>query len=149
MKPRNKLAIAVGITPNPDAVNMDKAAIPGIDVVWDVEQRPWPFPDERFEEIQAFEIVAYIHDAVAFMDECWRVLQADGLLRLRYPLPGHLAWKDPAQVRPYTQESFDWFDPSTDLGKRYIWYTPRKWKIVRREQCPNPGLYLVEMRKVA
>ena len=148
--PKDILAIAVGITPRPDAINMDKASLPGIDVVHNVENLPWPFESESFVEIQAYEIVIYIRDVMQFVDECWRVAKPNALLKIRYPLwDKEIGWIDPTIIRPFAKNSFDIFDPEANRGgKRYWWYTERKWKIVHREEASN-GLYTVHLRKLS
>ena len=143
-----KLSLAVGMHPDEGYVNLDKdPRLPGINVLWDCEKIPWPFNDCEFEEIKAYEILAYTFNVVPIIDECWRIIQPDGLLRILVPLcDRNLAWVDPHFVRPYHRETFDHFDPDLPRGQYYHWYTTRRWRITRKTELPN-GNFICEMRR--
>lgn len=117
-----------------DAVNHDlRQHAPWVDVAWDLEQTPWPWPDGRFETIWATDLVEHLHlGFIPFFDECWRILRPGGLILVRTPLwHSPNAVIDPTHVRCYHPESFHYLDPRTGWGQKYGFYTERKWEIVQ------------------
>src|SRR5512143_115023 len=77
------------------------------DVVCDLEQFPWPWPDDAFDEVHAYEVLEHISgqqgDAVAFFrtfSEVWRILKPGGVLCGTVPSPGTpWVWADPSHRR--------------------------------------------------
>src|SRR5664279_3560824 len=47
----------------------------------------------------------------------------------------HPEWaQDITHVRPYMPASFDHFDPDTELGQMFPFYSERKWQIMERSE---------------
>lgn len=83
-------------SPKPGYVNVDLRAYPGVDVVHDLSNFPWPWDDSSVDEIYASHIIEHIADRVGVMNECWRVLKPGGRLSLIYPdAMGAGHWQDP------------------------------------------------------
>ena len=57
----------------PGAIGMDWAAESGAEVVWDVNRRPWPLPDDSFARVDLSHIIEHLDDIVAGMREVHRV----------------------------------------------------------------------------
>lgn len=96
--------------------NLDVARLPGVDVVHDLDEVPWPFPGDSFDEIWALDIFEHVADPLGFMAEVWRVLAPAGTILVRSPLYG--TWSaatDPTHRRAVTKETFDYWVPGTDL----------------------------------
>lgn len=70
----------------PGFVNLDVRKFAGIDVVHDLNVRPWPFSDGSFVHINATHVVEHLNDFPATMDECHRVLAMGGSLFLEIPI---------------------------------------------------------------
>jgi SAM-dependent methyltransferase len=75
-------------------------------VVWDLNDTPWPFKTSRFDEVHAYEVLEHLGaqgDYHAFFNtfsEIWRVLKPDGLLCASCPsASGVWAWGDPGHTR--------------------------------------------------
>ncbi|MDP2666547.1 MAG: methyltransferase domain-containing protein [Candidatus Diapherotrites archaeon] len=105
-----------------------------------------PFEDRSFNSILAGEVIEHVANPKAFIDECWRVLEHNGVLALStpnqkswlnrithsYEMPLHLSLFDPVSIRglleqggftiqkmvffPYTEESSD--------GATHKWFFP-------------------------
>jgi len=112
---------------------------PEIDVACDLDERPWPWADDFFEEVQAISVLEHLKlTLIESLDECWRVLAAGGRLLLKYPIPtSPFAHWDPTHRWYWTPECLDFVDPATRLGKLYGYYTERKWMIVKRRVGPK------------
>lgn len=104
-----------------------------IDVVWDLNKIPWPWADEQFDFINAAAVFEHLNiDLLVSMNECWRLLKLEGTVRVKLPhWNSDLAHQDPTHRWYYSVKSFDQFDPSTERGQRYSFYTPYKWKILQ------------------
>lgn len=79
------------------------------DVVWDLRKRPWPFEDNRFDEVHAYEVLEHLGrqgDVDAFFadfGEIYRILRPGG--RLCASVPNYMsewAWGDPSHTRVIT-----------------------------------------------
>jgi len=82
------------------------------DVVHDLNVTPWPFDDNSFDEIHAYEVLEHIGrqgDAVSFFvifSEVYRILKPDGTLHATVPdYRSQWAWGDPTHTRVITAGS--------------------------------------------
>lgn len=67
-----------------DAVNVDVDPSVNPDVVCDLQETPWPFPDDRFEWAHARHVLEHL-DPVPW-DELQRVIQPHGFLKITHPI---------------------------------------------------------------
>ena len=116
------------------AVNHDlRKHRPEIDIAHDLNVLPWPWPDESFDAIGASSVFEHLQiDLVQALDECWRILRAEGTLRVKVPYWKHdNSYADPTHRWRYSLRSFDVFNPDRKLGKELGFYTARKWSFVK------------------
>ena len=128
-----KLNLGAGLDIQAGWVNVDRQQRPGVDVVWDLDVLPWPWTDGEATEIRALDILEHLDDMTATMDECWRVLQVGGMMRVRVPVaggPNH--YDDPTHKRGFTPNSFNYYCPATQ-GDNPLVYGRGRWKLVRRQ----------------
>lgn len=116
-----------------DCVNADKRRTGITDVLVDFEKPPFPFRDGSFDTIFAIDVIEHLGDVYGVIDELHRVGKPDCSLVVRTTF-----WKSENAFTSFdhkhfcTQRSFDYLDPSTEFGKKYGFYTDRKWKIIER-----------------
>lgn len=104
----------------PDAVNVDRVRLPGVDLVFDVDVMPWPLGDESFAEVWASNLFEHVLDPVGFMAESWRVLTPGGLLHIVTPhWLSENAHTDPTHRRFCTLRTFDYWCHGTDLHAQF------------------------------
>jgi len=116
-----------------DAINHDQVKHSDkIDIVWDLNNLPWPWKDEQFELVIARAVLEHLDvDLLASMNEIWRVMKPGGKAFVKLPYWNHdRTWEDPTHRRGYAPKVFNFFDPSTKYGQLYGFYTPHKWKII-------------------
>lgn len=106
---------------------------PEVDVVHDLNVFPWPWADGEFDVIRAWAVLEHLHcERLRILNECWRILNPGGLLVVKLPYWRSEAAHDDITHYWYTTlHQFDQFDPDTERGKLYGFYSPFKWKIVQ------------------
>lgn len=87
------------------------------DVVHDLNVLPWPFPDNSFDEVHAYQVLEHIGiqgDYRAFFAhfaEIYRILKPNGILMAAVPsLTSEWAWGDPGHTRVVTPHSLVFLD---------------------------------------
>jgi SAM-dependent methyltransferase len=87
------------------------------DVVWDLNKTPWPFDDNQFDEIHAYEVLEHLgHQGdyksfFAHFEEVWRILKPGGYLFGSTPAwDGLWAWSDPGHTRIISEGSLMFLD---------------------------------------
>lgn len=97
-------------------INLDRVAMPGIDVVHDLDAGPWPFESNSMDQIAAKDVFEHVGDPVLFMTECHRILRPGAGLFLQCPYyRGRDAFTDPTHKRFPTEHTFDYWIPGTAL----------------------------------
>ena len=110
---------------------------PEIDVVHDLNDMPWPWDDNSFDYISARAVFEHLnHDLIVSMNECWRILAPGGVIDLKLPYWKHdHSFDNPTHRWHFGPGSFDYFDPTTFNGTHYGFYTPYKWRILKKGFC--------------
>lgn len=150
-----RLDIGGGNNPNPGFVNIDILPLPKVDIVWDLEETPWPLPDECVLTATASHVLEHIspHKGIFIkvMDEIWRVLKPDGQFLFVVPhasSPGFA--QDPTHINMINETTMHYFDPDPEgnnIGQSlYQFYRPKPWKIIRQYWNPQGNLE-VALRK--
>lgn len=156
-----RINLGAGTDQTPGYMNVDLLDLPGIDVVHNLMDFPYPFEDESATHIKAVDVIehldnyAYINcgldvdlskpliakpTIIAFVEECHRILKSGGELFIQAPgYRAEFAWQDPTHVRPFHPRTFDLFDPESEYGKTNGYYSKAHFK-VRSEELPNGNL---------
>lgn len=143
------LNLGAGYRLLPDAVNVDRVQLPGIDEVWDLDVTPWPVPDQSCSRVTARDVFEHVSDAVAFMTECHRVLIDGCMLWIRTPniaLSTSDAFTDPTHKRFPTWETFDYWIPGTRYYEEHnAAYGGVAFQL--EDKRPDDGSMVVVLRK--
>lgn len=106
-----KLDLACGSSKREDGyIGVDISEDTTADIIWDLNQYPWPFEDNSIDEIYCSNYVEHIpHDIqngskldglIQFMNECYRILKPDGKMTILAPYYTSMrAYGDPTHVR--------------------------------------------------
>ena len=112
-------------------IGMDVRDVPGVDIVHDVEDIPWPLETNSCSLIMMSHLWEHLKPWKVFtvMAEMWRILRADGQLQITTPHgTSHGYLQDPSHMNPAVEQTWEYFDPACNL---YKVYEPPPWHIVR------------------
>lgn len=126
--PPRALDLGCGPYKRDGAIGLDRVALPGVDVVHDLERFPYPFPDDSFDIVYAMSVLEHLDDFLGAMEEIHRLLRPGGRLLLETPhFSGLNSWTDPTHRQHFAIRSFAFFEP--DFKKSY--YTTARFRAVR------------------
>ena len=112
------LDVGCGPRKRPGAVGLDRHPYPGVDIVHDLDQTPWPLAPDSFDRIVCSHIVEHVADPTRFFRELHRVAR-----------PGaHIEF-----VTPHFSSIDSWTDPTHRWHLATVWY-----------ENLLPGTYLAE-----
>ena len=126
------LDIGGGNDPQQGFVNMDIRPLESVDIVHDLEEFPWPLPDECVLTALASHLIEHINPHrgvfIRFMDEVWRVMKVGGRFIISTPYAGSPGYfQDPSHINPCNQTTFKYFTPAHPLYEKY---KPKPWLIM-------------------
>lgn len=124
-------------------VNLDSAALPGVDLVCDLDaarDKPIPLPDASVEHFLLSHVLEHIRDSLGLMQELWRLAIPGATAEIRVPHgSSDDAWEDPTHVGPYFPNSFLYFSQPAywraDYGYRGDWQSEKIKLLVDGARC--------------
>jgi len=120
------LDIGCGKNKVPGAIGVDCIALPGVDVVHDLNTFPYPFDTNSIDEIHINHVLEHVPDVMVTMEELYRVAKPGATIHIRVPhFTGVLAWRDPTHRRSFTASSFAYFGHNG-----YSYYTHARFQIL-------------------
>lgn len=136
---KKKLHIGCGHIIKEGWVNHDIAALPGVDVVHDLEVFPWPWADSEFQEVHMDNVLEHLGDVTRAMEELYRIMAPGGVVFIGVPYWNSFeAWGDPTHKNLFSEEKFEFYDPTTWRGKEREYYSKAKFKIQEIGFFVNP-----------
>lgn len=127
------LVLGCGNKPKHNAINHDLYGHrEEVDIVWDLNQLPWPWQDESFGQVIAESVLEHLyHNLLISLDALWRITVPNGNAVIKLPYwQAEISWEDPTHIHKAALGTFDQLDPTTPRGQQYNFYTRRKWEIV-------------------
>jgi SAM-dependent methyltransferase len=116
LQSRTTLNLGCGLKHVPEAVNLDITRDTNPDVVHDLNQAPWPLPDNHFREVLAYDVIEHLEDFIAAMEEIHRVCSEGAVVRITVP---HFscanAYTDPTHRRLFGYFSFDYVTGENEI----------------------------------
>ncbi len=128
-----RLNVGCGRNTLPGWINLDRAKLPGVDVVADLEKcasTPLPLESNSIDEFLLSHVIEHIHASLDLMQELYRVAKPNAKATIHVPFGGSDdAWEDPTHVRAYFINSFGYFSQPfywrADYGYRGDWQPDR------------------------
>jgi len=104
------LDIGCGNRKFPGAIGVDKVKLPGVDVIYDLNQYPYPFKDNQFDLIIMNHIIEHISDVVRFLEEIYRVAAPNAIIKGLTPhFSSPYSFADPTHHHHFTFSTFYFF----------------------------------------
>lgn len=133
-----KIDMGCGREKQPGFFGIDLLPLPTADLVWDLEETPYPLPSDIASVILASHIVEHIdpHKGkfLDVMNEWWRIMKPDGKLMIATPYAGSFGYfQDPTHCNPCNEATWKYFDPRQhEYGDNlYQFYEPKPWRVVQ------------------
>jgi SAM-dependent methyltransferase len=102
------LDLGCGNAKRTGATGVDIREMQGVDVVWDLNRRPWPFGENSYDSIHMRHVIEHLDDPVAALGECHRVLTPGGEVTIATPHFSSVnSWEDPTHRHHFSLGSFD------------------------------------------
>jgi len=142
-----RLDIACGEAKQEGFIGIDARPMPGVDIVWNLENFPWPLPDNCIKSAVASHYIEHINPAnfglIKFFNETWRVMKPNGRLMIACPYGVSRGFmQDPTHTKPIIETTFEYLDPCYPSGLWAI-YQPSPWKIIAMGWHLNGNLEVV------
>lgn len=131
-----QLNLGCGLDRRPDCFHVDVR--PGVkpDLVWDLDQHPYPLPRNHFEHIYALDVVEHLDDVQGFLEEAHALLAPGGVLEITTP---HFSccnsYTDPTHRHHFGYFSFDYFTG----GSRWSFYSDLRFEMAERILAFHPS----------
>ncbi len=125
--PSKKLHLGCGRKILEGFVNLDMLKLSGVDVVWDLNRKPYPFKNDYFEEVFCSHVLEHVNDLFVVMGELSRICRKGASINVVAPyFSGQGAFNDPQHKRFFGYKTFDYFSKSG-------FYSAFKFKVVKRK----------------
>jgi SAM-dependent methyltransferase len=94
----------------PDAIGIDVSPRSAADVIWNLDEFPWPLESDVFDRIYMSHIIEHVRDVNRTMAEIYRVGRGGADVFIVTPhFSSHNSYTDPTHVRHLTARSFQYF----------------------------------------
>ena len=138
-----RLNFGCGTDLRSDWVNLDICDYGG-NTVCDLNQFPWPFPDDFFEEVYASHVLEHMGNFNRVITELWRVCRAGARIEVRVPFfLSTKFYSEPDHRIPFGIRSFDNYEDITNRSLRFY----EKWKLGQRTNYQSPARFVVESKR--
>lgn len=144
-----------------DLVTVDMDPNCGADVIHDLESLPYPFADDEFDEIHAYEVLEHTGQQGDFrfffeqFHELWRILKPNGWLAITCPRwDSPWAWGDPSHKRIIGAEALTFLNQSEyerQVGNSsmtdFRWLWRGDFRMEASADCGESNAYLLRAIK--
>ncbi len=125
-----KLNLGAGSDIREGWINQDVSELPGVDVVHDLNDHPWPFEDSSVDELLALNVLEHLDDLVPALEEMYRILRPGGAARLMVPYWNSWhRYADPTHQRGFHEFTLRFFDPDSSWCKDRPYYSNARFRI--------------------
>lgn len=114
-----KLNLGCGTDIREDWVNLDIAALEGVDVIHDINKLPLPFENEEFDRILCNNILEHV-EYVPLLRELHRILKRGGVLEICVPhFTSQDNFIDPTHRKLFSYRTFEFFVVNSTFKRDY------------------------------
>jgi len=123
------LNLGCGKVPLEGAVNHDiDFFYDWVDITHDLNERPWPWEDDTFDEIYAAGVLEHLESFIKSLEECHRILKIGGKVHMQLPnFMYERSHDDPTHRWFFTIRSMDYFIEGTPHCESFGFYSKMRW----------------------
>ncbi len=104
------LDLGCGTKKTPNSFGVDVVKLKNVDLVYDLNQIPWPFEDEQFEKVIMNDSLEHLDKPIDVLREVYRILKPSGKVELRVLYWNHkYNYSDPQHKHAFAEMYFDFF----------------------------------------
>ena len=139
------LDVGCGTKKHEGAVGIDRLELPHIDIVWNLDDLPWPIEDSTFDRVFLSHVIEHLEKPAAILDEVHRVARPGAEVKIITPHFSSISsWKDPTHLHHFALETFDFFvEPEYGTG------APPKFELIERTLSFRRGIVSAVARALA
>jgi SAM-dependent methyltransferase len=120
------LDIGCGNNKMKGAIGIDRASLPNVDIVHDLNSFPYPFERDTFDEIYATHIIEHLDSITRTMEELHRIAKPNAKVTIITPhYSDFQSWNDPTHKWHLTTYSFRYFEPDYESS----YYSTARFKV--------------------
>lgn len=111
IKVRQKiLDLGCGDCKTEKAYGIDAVKLKGVNLVYDLNQIPYPFEDNQFERVVMNDILEHLDKPIDVLREVYRILKPKGTVEIRVLYWNHkYNYSDPQHKHAFTERYFEYF----------------------------------------
>lgn len=110
-------------------MGIDRLPGTAADIVWDLDQFPWPVESDSFDQVRLIHVIEHVGDVLRTMEEIHRILRPGGRVILETPhYTDFSSWCDPSHRWHLNTYSFRYFG---DDNAGYGYYSAVRFREVR------------------
>jgi SAM-dependent methyltransferase len=100
-------------------VNLDRTALPAVDVVHDLNHLPLPFAASSFDHVAARDVLEHV-EYVSLLRDIYRILRSGGTLEIQVPhFTAASNYIDPTHRHRFSIRTFEFFVQDSEFGRDY------------------------------
>lgn len=125
------LNLGSGVKNNNDGIRLDFNPDVNPDILHDLNKFPYPFENNSFDLITMDNVLGELDNLWKVMEEIYRISNNEAEIIVSAPyFRSAYAFIHPNIKSFFTVKTFDYFDPDSELFKRFK-YTSSKFKLIR------------------
>ena len=102
------------------ALGIDKYSDTQAEVIHDLDNYPWPFPDDKFYSVICNDVLEHLDDVIKVVEEVHRISRKNAILYIRVPhFSSVQAHSDLTHKHYFSSQSFDCFVQDDYPHKQY------------------------------
>ncbi len=125
---KSKLVLGHAGKQDDDAVTLDIDPEHNPDVIHDLNQCPYPFKDNQFQEIICHHVLEHLENLPPVMSELHRICRKDGTIYIE--VPHHSSW---CANTPHHKLRFNFFGFDDYIEDEYTWLKGKKFRLLKKE----------------
>lgn len=124
------LHLGCGQAKFPGAIGIDVNPRSQADVLYNLDQCPYPFIANSFDQILCEHVLEHLEDVIKVMDELHRLGRPGAKVVVRVPhFSSVYYYSDPTHKHPFGRHSFDYFIPGTPVHQFH--YSDSEYRLAR------------------